>query len=92
MRFIRKQSRHFSMNAVCMYGIPERNFDPSKNLWMKFVSAGNWDGIRTKVYEDFLRWSTIPLTAWLLAWVHGRLIMNDKYSMFSRWKKQPVEA
>jgi hypothetical protein len=85
-RIPRFASRNLDLQRVAYYGIPEDNLDPAKNQWKYFVDSGNWGGVRDKAAEDVLKWLMYPIVAYLLAYAHGRLIYNDKYNVFAKWR------
>ena len=86
MRIPRFVNRNLDMHRAAFYAVPEDNLDPAKNQWKYFVDSGSWGGIRDKVAEDVLKYMMYPIVALLLAYAHGRMIVNDKYNVFAKWR------
>ena len=86
-RLPRFVNRTLDLQRVAYYGVPEDNLDPSKNQWKIFFDAGQWGGVRDKAAEDVLKLLMYPIVGFILAFAHGRLIANDKYNVFAKWRK-----
>jgi hypothetical protein len=85
-RIPRFVNRTLDLQRVAYYGVPEDNLDPVKNQWKYFIDSGSWGGVRDKAAEDVLKWLMYPIIAWVLAYAHGRCIVNDKYNVFAKWR------
>lgn len=85
-RIPRFTNRTLDLQRVAYYGIPEDNLDPAKNQWKYFIDSGSWGGVRDKAAEDVLKWMMFPIVAFVLAYGHGRMIANDKYNVFAKWR------
>ena len=85
-RLPRYVNRTLDLQRVAYYGVPEDNLDPAKNQWKYFIDSGAWSGVRDKAAEDVLKLLIYPIVAFVLAYAHGRCIVNDKYNVFAKWR------
>lgn len=80
--------RNWCMERNFAVGVPELHLDPHKNGWRYYVDSSWYAGMIDKTFEDSIRgfWM-YPLMAFLIMYQHHRWCENNKYEVFSKWRK-----
>eukprot|EP00397_Hematodinium_sp_SG-2012_P043535 GEMP01048413.1.p1 GENE.GEMP01048413.1~~GEMP01048413.1.p1 ORF type:complete len:131 (+),score=14.76 GEMP01048413.1:30-395(+) len=88
-RPVRWLRRNWDFEKMAMTGVPELHLDPHKNGWRYYVDTSYYGGIMDKVAEDLIRGVFIyPIIAFCIYIQHQRWKDNNKYDVFSKWKKE----
>jgi hypothetical protein len=83
--------RNYDLTRASLYGEPEMSIDYNKNQWRYSIDQTQQQGVLLKAWMGTLSWTPYLFLGVVIGGLNIRLIHNDKYNVFKKWRTVPDE-